>query len=170
MKNFVGRIAGNTNLPIPETTKDHRIVDGKVAVQSVIIYRGEIGPLDNPMSLAYFDYNADTCPNPFAAAEKKISEWADGIRLWGNGGRGCLDLDFDVRYSDGEEYQGTYEVENHRETLQEHMINHLRFHTGESCPAHLTQAHYDNFMALCEKIKPTIKAECVHWLATYQIG
>lgn len=61
-------------------------------------------------------------------------------------------VDFTVTYQDGNEYAGRYDVTHlsRREaplSIADQMRNHLTFHAGLRCPAHMTQEKYEKAIA-----------------------
>lgn len=80
-------------------------------------------------------------------------------------------VDFVVTYQDGNEYAGRYDVTHlsRRESplsLADQMRNHLTFHAGLRCPAHMDQAKYEKTLA---EYGHEALAKATKFLTTYSL-
>lgn len=76
---------------------------------------------------------------------------------------------FHVHYADGETYSGRYDiaVNNHDgATLEAHILNHVRFMTGQHQPAHFTAEEYAAYLLAAGNVSE----EYARFLARYRIG
>lgn len=86
---------------------------------------------------------------------------------------GYLKHDFTIRWQDGYEYKGRYDLEplhgtGDFEGLDAHIRNHVLFHAGLRRPAHMTEEKYAEYLKAFTK--PEQRAEYAAWIDKYQVG
>lgn len=61
---------------------------------------------------------------------------------------------FEVTFEDGVKYGGRLDIQHYTlpypdndNDLAQHIFNHIRFYTGQYCPSHMTQEHYEGILA-----------------------
>jgi hypothetical protein len=83
----------------------------------------------------------------FAEADRQIRKWARSAPKGG----GYDKVDFLVKWSNGDSYEGRFDMKRDHTTggdfLQDQIRQHLRFVTGDYCPPHMTQDQYESIRA-----------------------
>jgi hypothetical protein len=85
---------------------------------------------------------------------------------------GYLKHDFTIRWKDGYEYKGRYDLEPLRGTgdfegLDAHIRNHVLFHAGLRRPGHMTEEKY---LAYLNTFPFGQRQEYAAWIEKYQVG
>lgn len=108
-------------------------------VKSIRLERAEgPTPLPNPVTVGSFQQ-----------ASLILATWARTAPATG----GYDKCDFWVTWEDGETYQGRVDLERKHSTgydLRRHMLDFLRFYTGERRPYHLTPDQYKRALAYAD--------------------
>jgi hypothetical protein len=85
---------------------------------------------------------------------------------------GYLKHDFTIRWTDGEEYKGRYDLEPLKEPgsfegLDSHIRNHVLFYAGLRRPGHMTEEKY---WAYLNTFPFGQRQEYAAWIEKYQVG
>lgn len=71
---------------------------------------------------------------------------------------------FALTWADGEVYEGRLDVNTRSDTnVGQHMLDHLRFYTGQYCPSHMEQEQYQAI------IQDTNRQDYIDYLNKYEI-
>ena len=154
-------------IPIEEDAVGHAIPTQKIKADRIDIIRGERNEKHLPDR---YEIRRETTPNVWAAANEAIREIADTCNPQGS----YLKTSFMIYWADGETYDSTrLDIKHPSATpddndLADHVLRHIRFYTGDYCPAHMTQEQYDSMIK--GMVDDNERQECRDMLDAYQIG
>lgn len=81
----------------------------------------------------------------FKAADEQLARWAQTAPE-----KSVHKTDFQVQWTDGETYTGTYELQRADATrlniLGSHIQHYLAFHAGIFCPQTMSREDYENYL------------------------
>lgn len=120
--------------------------------------RIEFGFSENPL-LAHRVFTS------WAAADAYVRPIAEE-----KGNRGYDKTDFSVTFADGYVYQGRLDVNCQAWSVARHIRENCAFYAGLWHPDHMSDAQYDQFLAMQAQRAPHSQAEHRKLLATYEIG
>ncbi len=113
-----------------EATKD--ALDGKIEMKSIqIIWHEGTGEFDGKIFADWNEFN-DTLAK---------------IAVQHGGSLGYSKTKFLLTWNDGETYEGRLDVNAEDDlNVEQHILDHLTFYTGERCPDHMTEQEYKSYI------------------------
>lgn len=102
----------------------------------------------------------------FAAANALLHQWSETAP---KAGRGYDKCNFIITWPNGSTYDGRYYLKHHTAepaSLTAHMVDSGEFYTGKNCPAHMSAAAYDDFLARVDDGTRAAYAEILQTMAS----